>query len=134
MIGLDTNVLVRILTNDDPEQKRAAGAHLASHCADSDPAFISREVILEVVWVLERSFDYGRPDVARAVQSVLETVIFFVEDADLVAAANRGYLDGADFADAMIAAVNIANGCLATATFDRAAASRFGQFELIETR
>jgi predicted nucleic-acid-binding protein len=119
VIGLDTNVLIRILTNDDLAQKKAASDYLASRCSETDPAFVSREVILEAVWVLERSFDYGRSDVARAIQAVLETVTFAVEDADLVAAANRDYVAGADFADAMIAAVNLASGCVATATFDR---------------
>ena len=59
MIAIDTNVLVRFLTQDDPDQARAA-TEFMNGLRESDPGFIGREVMVELVWVLERAYGFGR--------------------------------------------------------------------------
>ncbi len=134
MLGLDTNVVVRLLTNDDAGQSSAARAHLDANCSGESPAFVSREVVLETVWVLENVYGHARADVASAIEGLLQAGELAVEGNELVREAVRNYRSGADFADALIAAVNAAVGCDATATFDKAAASRSPHFTLLRVR
>jgi len=63
MIALDTNVLVRFLTQDDPHQGRLASNVIGS-ITDAQPGFICREVLVELVWVLERSYGFSCADIA----------------------------------------------------------------------
>jgi len=58
MIALDTNVLVRFLTQDDPGQGRLASTFIGS-LTEANPGFVCREVLVELVWVLERSYGFG---------------------------------------------------------------------------
>ncbi len=121
MTGLDTNVLVRFLVQDDPVQGEAARAALAQ-MNETAPGFVSREVIVELVWVLERAYGFGRADVARALDGLLDARDLVVEAADRVAVATERYrTGGAGFADQMIALAGQAAGCDVTLTFDRIA-------------
>lgn len=131
MIGLDTNVLVRLLTDDDPKQSAIARAYVARNCNPETPAFVDREVVLETVWVLESAYDYARSDIAAAVEAVLQAADLTVEASERVREALRAYRNGADFADAIIAAVNTSADCTFTVTFDKAAASKLPHFKLI---
>ncbi len=122
MIGLDTNVLVRFLMQDDPEQGAAATA-LMSALTETAPGFVCREVLVELVWVLERGHRLPRATVARALDGLLESRDLVVEAADRVALATDRYRKGgAGFADQMIALAGLAAGCVEIATFDRKAA------------
>ncbi len=121
MTGLDTNVLVRFLVQDDPVQGEAARTALAQ-MDEIAPGFVSREVIVELVWVLERAYGFGRADVARALDGLLDARDLVVEAADRVAVATERYrTGGAGFADQMIALAGQAAGCDVTLTFDRTA-------------
>jgi predicted nucleic-acid-binding protein len=123
MIGLDTNVIVRFLVQDDPDQSAAATRLIAS-LTEAEPGFICREALVEVVWVLERAYGLGRADIARALDGLLEAQELVVEDADRVArAADRYRKGGPGFADQMIALAGQGAGCRHTATFDRKAAA-----------
>lgn len=123
MIGLDTNVLVRFLVQDDPEQAAAATA-LISGLTQSDPGFVCREVLVELVWVLERAYALPRTDIALALDGLLEAQELVIETADRVAVAvDRYRKGGAGFADQMVALAGQGAGCSVTVSFDRKAAN-----------
>ena len=126
MRGIDTNVLVRLLVGDDADQAERARAYVTEHA----PCWINRIVMCETVWVLERFYGLGRTRIALAFKQVLDTTQFEVEDIDAIQAGLLALDEGADFADAVIAATNRNRGCDATATFD-CKASRLGGFETI---
>ena len=73
-LGLDTNVLVRFLVQDDAVQAEAATALIGS-LTEAAPGFVSREVLVELVWVLERAYNLGRADIARALDGLLEALL-----------------------------------------------------------
>ena len=130
MIGLDTNVLVRFLVQDDPGQAAVARAVMAGLTEDA-PGFVCREGIVELVWVLERAYGLGRADVARALDGLLEARELVIEAADRVAvAADRYRKGGAGFADQMIALAGQGAGCTETVSFDRKAAGLPGMRHL----
>ena len=115
MIGLDTNVLVRYLVQDDPDQSRRAGK-----CIESGTASIGCIVLCELVWVLESAYDYPRATVAEALEKILMTGDFEIEDREQAWAALHDYRrTKADYADCLIAHRNAAAGCKETATFDK---------------
>ena len=122
MIGLDTNVLVRYLVRDDLEQARAADA-LFPNLSESNPGFLCREVLVELVWVLERAYDLPRGDIAQALDGLLESRELVIEAADRAAVAvDRYRKGGAGFAGQMIALAGQGAGCRETVSFDRKAA------------
>lgn len=123
MIGLDTNVLVRLLMQDDSHQAKLAETLMAS-LTESEPGYICREVMIELVWVLERAYDLRRDIVTIALNSLLETRELRIDAADFVAIATDRYSKGGPgFADQMIALTGLAAGCAATVTFDRKASA-----------
>ena len=122
MIALDTNVLVRFLVQDDVEQAKIAGI-LIDQLTDAAPGLISREVLVELVWVLERAYGYERADIAAAFDGLLSATELLIEDADDIGPALELYRnDGFGFADVMIAAAARRAGAVELVTFDRKAA------------
>jgi predicted nucleic-acid-binding protein len=122
LIALDTNVLVRFLVQDDVEQAKIAGI-LIDQLTDAAPGFISREVLVELVWVLERAYGYERADIAAAFDGLLSATELLIEDADDIGPALELYRnDGFGFADLMIAAAARRAGAVELVTFDRKAA------------
>ena len=120
MKGLDTNVLVRYITRDDPGQERAAARFLESAKARSEPTFVNVIVLCELVWVLGRTYEYSRAEVGAVIGQLLTTEQIVVEDADLAWLALSDFkASKADFADCLIGRRNLRLGCDATATFDR---------------
>jgi predicted nucleic-acid-binding protein len=85
MIALDTNILIRVLTRDDPAQ-----ADLAVHLMKSGDLFICKTVLLELERVLRFADSFDRPAIHGAVVRLLGIPELQVEDADSVAAALRG--------------------------------------------
>ena len=119
MIALDTNVLIRYLTRDNPEQAEAARALLQGLTTDN-PGFICREVVIEVVWVLERSYHFTRERIANIVVELVATDTLVIEDDNDVAQAAAVYREGsADFSDLMILAAANRVGAQPLYTFDR---------------
>ena len=122
MIALDTNVVVRFLVQDDPDQAALAGEVMAGLTVDA-PGFISREVMIELVWVLERAYRNTRVEVADALEGLLTASEIEIEAADDVGLALFRYRnDGLGFADLMIAAAARRVGAAELVTFDRKAA------------
>ena len=119
MIALDTNVIVRYLVGDDVEQAAAARA-LLDGLTPGNPGFICREVVIEVAWVLERSYRVPRSRVAEALMDLTASGSLVVEDSDDVAAAAHRYRQGgAGFSDLMILAAAERKGAVPLHTFDR---------------
>jgi predicted nucleic-acid-binding protein len=128
VIGLDTNVLVRYLTQDDPAQARQANALVAEATHHSRRCFIGSVVLCELTWVLRESYDRTKADLVKTLDLILATKQFEIGDKDLVREALEAYRAGrADFADHLIGADHGHAGCTETVTFDRRlrGASRF---------
>jgi predicted nucleic-acid-binding protein len=102
MIALDTNVLVRFLTQDEPDQGRRA-TDLIGGLTEEEPGFVAREVLVELVWVLERSYRFESQDIARVLEGLLSTSELDIEAGDSVSAILQLYeAKGFGFSDLMI--------------------------------
>jgi predicted nucleic-acid-binding protein len=122
MIGLDTNVVVRYLTQDDPVQTLAAMRVMDSLSPDW-PGFLSQVVIVELVWVLEVSYRSKKEEIEQVLETLLRSKELVVERAEIVWQALRKFGAGnADFADCLIERIGHAAECEYTVTFDRKAA------------
>ncbi len=122
MIALDTNVLVRYLVRDDEQQAEAARALLESLTAES-PAYICREVAVELVWVLERAYGFSRDRIATILEELVATEGLVIEEANDVARAALRYRSaGVGFSDLMILAAAERAGARPLYTFDQKAA------------
>lgn len=125
MIGVDTNVLVRYLVQDDPRQSTAASALIRSFTADSS-GYISMIALVETFWVLKRSYKLSPREIARVIVDLASSEDIVVEQSELVRQAARHAAEGHDFADALIALNGRDRGCEYTATFDGRAAGLKG--------
>lgn len=120
MIGLDTNVLVRYLAQDDPVQARKVDGFLAGALEAQTRLHIDDLVLCEAVWVLRAAYRLGKETIADALDKVLSTSAFSFDDRDLLRAAALDYREGkGDFADYVIGRRNLRAGCDHTVTFDR---------------
>jgi predicted nucleic-acid-binding protein len=130
MIGLDTNILVRYLTQDDPVQSRKATEIIELRLTEEQPGFVSVMAMVETVWVLDRAYGFAACDIAAAVERMLQADLLVVENEQEVFTAMTAVKDGqGSFADAVIAALGARAGCSHTLTFDHQAA-RLRSFEL----
>lgn len=121
MIGLDTNVVVRFVMQDDPVQSPLATKLFDSFTTES-PGFVSLVTLIEAVWVLRSSYDANREHIQRVVGTLLRSRGVRVERSDLVWLALGAYSRGAaDFADYLIERCGAAAGCDYSVTFDREA-------------
>jgi predicted nucleic-acid-binding protein len=126
MIGLDTNVLVRYIAQDDVSQSAKASALIESLTADY-PGYITQVVLVELVWVLGSLYAAGREDITRVIESLLRTRELAVESAETVWKAVRLYATSkADFADCLIERACHDAKCEYTTTFDTKAAKSAG--------
>lgn len=127
MIGLDTNVVVRYLTQDDPKQSAVATRFMEKSLSVDEPGYISLVVLVEIVWVLLSCYAMDRARITAVIEGLLTTAQLRVEAAELVWRAQRRYAGSkADFSDALIAECALAAGCRKIVTFDRAAAATAG--------
>lgn len=121
MIGLDTNVLARFLMQDDVTQSAIASDLIASLTEDV-PGFVCREVLVELVWVMERAYGLSRASIVEVLAGLLESRELVIEGSERVAIAVDRYRQGGPgFADQMVALAGRAVGCDRTVTFDRKA-------------
>jgi predicted nucleic-acid-binding protein len=132
MIGLDTNVLIRLLVQDDPVQLRQAKEVLQA-LTPKRPGWISIANILEIEWVLRSKYGYSRADVAEIISNLLALPSLVVEQHQAVTHSLAFYRAGkADFGECMISASAHAAGCAKVLTFDRISARDLGM-ELIRS-
>ena len=131
MIGLDTNILVCYLTQDDPVQSAKATDILERRLTPKNPGFVSVVVIVEIVWVLDRAYGLTAPEIAATVERLLQVEVLRIEDEQEVFTATVALKQGhASFADALIAELGTRSGCTRTLTFDQKA-GRLPNFELV---
>jgi predicted nucleic-acid-binding protein len=130
MIGLDTNLLVRYLAQDDPVQSPRASAIIEQLNPD-DPGFVSIVAVTEMVWVLKRAYKLADTEIAAAIERILQADVLVVESEQEVFTAMTALKEGrGSFSDALIGAIGLKAGCTRTLTFDRKSA-RLGGFELV---
>ncbi len=113
MIALDTNILARLVTNDDPVQARQS----ASLIDTGNALFVPLTVTLELEWVLRGAYSLDRPAIVRSFEALLSVRNMNFERQSDIQLALQYYQSGFDFADALHHAGT--TGCKALATFDR---------------
>jgi predicted nucleic-acid-binding protein len=122
MIGLDTNVIVRYLVQDDPVQSARATDLIEHRLTEQEPGFLCVVVLAELAWVLERAYGLPPPKLAAAIERLLQANVLVVEREQEVFTAITAMRAGlGSFADALINALNLRVGCGCTVTFDRRA-------------
>src|SRR5262245_59153894 len=120
LIGIDTNVLVRFLVQDDPMQSVQASELIEQAISNGQFILINRIVLCETVWVLESAYGISRNEILDNVEKILKTAEFEIEDKDAAWQAlqdSRQYQ--VDFSDSMIGRQNKALGCEQTITFEK---------------
>jgi predicted nucleic-acid-binding protein len=127
VIGLDTNVVVRFLAQDDQVQSPLA-TRLISRLSRERPGFISAVVLAEISWVLSRAYKAPREDIARALEGLLRSAELIVEAAEAAYRALARYQQSrsGEFADAFIAEIAWLAGARETMTFDKGASTASG--------
>jgi len=119
--NLDTNVLVRYLTADDARQAARARRLVEQSRDDQEILFLSTVALCELVWVLSRSYRQPKSAILSALDSILDTDSFQVEQEPLVRRSVAAYRAGSgSFADYLIGEIGRYAGCRDTVTFDRA--------------
>ena len=126
MIGLDTNVLVRYVAQDDAKQSPKATRLIESLTSES-PGYVSLVSVVDLVWVLAGCYALTKEEICEVLETLLRTKELVVANADIVWKAVRIFKAGkADFADCLIAISAQEAGCNYTATFDRDAVKHCG--------
>lgn len=121
MIGLDTNVIVRLLANDDPAQTARARRAIAAAQSIGEPVLVNDVVLVQTLWTMRTRYRARRGDIAALATSLLETSSFAFEDRDTVERASNLFMStSADYADCLIVEKNRALGARLTLTFDEA--------------
>jgi len=121
VIGLDTNILVRFIVEDEPDQSAAARSVIDA-LSDTDPGYVSLVAIAETVWVLQRAYRRSDAEIASVLERLLQVESLVVQSEQEVFSAMIVLKEGKGaFADALIAALGAKAGCRVTLTFDRKA-------------
>jgi len=122
MIGLDTNILVRYLVQDDPVQSAKATEIIERRLSEANPGFVSLVAMVETAWVLERPYRFPHGKIAAAIERMLQVDALVVEGDQEVFTAMIALKEGrGSFADALIGALGARAGCSLTLTFDHKA-------------
>ena len=120
MIGVDTNILVRYLTQDDENQAKIVDQLFKQYATSANSIFINNIVICELIWVLESGYKYSRLQISEAIKQILSTEEFSFENQKLLRFALNQYSQNKlDFSDSLIGAINNQFDCLTTFTFDK---------------
>ncbi len=120
MIAVDTNVLVRLLVEDDEREAATARELVATARENQEPVLVTAPVLCELEWVLKSAYHATRKDIAKAVEAFLDDGTFLVDGRESVVEALTHYREtAADLSDCLIAAIARRAGARTTATFDR---------------
>ena len=131
MIGLDTNVLIRYLTQDDTIQSRQATEIIERRLTKGSPGFISVVTMVETVWVLDRVYGLSNYEIAAAVERILQADTLHVQnEQESFTAMTALKTRAGSFSDALIGALGAWAGCTVTLTFDKKT-KRLKQFQLV---
>lgn len=130
-IGIDTNVLLRMVLNDDPQQ-RAKALAFGEGLTEEMRGFVSLLVLIEFNWSLLSRYRQSKEQTLAAITKLLKIRTLLFEDFDaVVRALERSNFAGVDFADALIAEHNVGSGCSHTVTFDQRASKSIPSMELL---
>lgn len=135
MIGLDTNVIVRYLVQDDPKQSKLANHFIENAIATKETLAISSITICEIVLVLERCYAIDRDELVNVLKKILLIQQIWVENDMIVrqALCDFEHHAGVDFSDCLIGRLNFSKECSFTYTFDKKAAKKLPTlFKLIK--
>jgi predicted nucleic-acid-binding protein len=131
MIGLDTNVLLRYLAQDDPAQSPRATEIITRRLSEEEPGFVSLVTVLEVTWVLRSLYKRSRQEIASDIEMILAADTLEVQNEQQVYHAVVALRNGTGtFEDALIGSLGIWRGCSVTLTFDEKAAQKLHGFAL----
>lgn len=123
MIGIDTNVLVRFILDDDPVWSPAAVKFMTETVTSENLGYVNILTLAEMVWALKKEAHFDRARLVMVIVALIATNNLVLGDIDLVKRALQLFRTGnADFADYMIAELNRANGAEPTVTIDKRAA------------
>jgi predicted nucleic-acid-binding protein len=127
VIGIDTTVLVRYLTQDDPIQSARATKLIEDNLTAREPGFVSVVAMVETAWVLDRVYGLTHGEIATAIELVLRADLLVVESEQQVFTSMVAVREGSgSFADALICELGFKAGCSYTVTFDRKASRVHG--------
>lgn len=122
MIGLDTNILIRYIVQDDEQQAQLASDIIENQCSIANPAFINEITLCEIVWVLKRAYHYDKAIILTIIKQLLSVDEIFISSHTEAWQAYHDYKKGnADFSDYFIARINEKFGCHFTFSFDKKA-------------
>jgi predicted nucleic-acid-binding protein len=135
MIALDTNILVRYIVQDDPQQSAQVSEFLRRYAHKQDSLFINNIVLCELVWVLTRLYQYSSEDITKVLYQIFTTEEFSFENRGVLMTSLVDCMESdQDFSDILIGKINhLEYGCKATVTFDKRASS-LKEFELLEKK
>lgn len=132
MIGLDTNVLIRYFTQDDPRQSKAASELIERRLSRETPGHVTAISMAEFAWVLKRLYAAEREEIATAIEGLLTAPTLVIEHKSVAWKALNDFRgSAAGFSDCLVAHINASAGCGTTVTFDKTAAKLAG-FKLLQ--
>lgn len=126
MIGIDTNVLVRAIAEEEDTSAAAAARNFLRARSADDPGFVTQVTLAEFSWVISSRYGFAREDCLAVIRGLVETDSLEFDDGEGVVRALALAEEGADFADALIQGAMELFGVPETVTFDRKAARRLG--------
>ena len=122
MTGIDTNVIIRYIVQDDPEQSLLATQFMEKEISAAEPGVVNAVVLCEVVWVLRGAYGYTKPDIVRVLEALLSAAEIDLPRSEAAWKALYLFKRGAaDFSDYFLAEINADHGCDTTVTFDKKA-------------
>ncbi|KAA3613037.1 MAG: PIN domain-containing protein [Calditrichaeota bacterium] len=129
--GIDTNILVRFIVADHPQQSKQAYTFITKNCTKENPGFISHIVLCELVWVLQRSYNFPKKSIIETLKLILISEEFNIQYSQIIFEAIREYeIYSGDFADYLIGQIGKINSSATTITFDKKA-SQSKNFRLL---
>jgi len=124
LIGLDTNVVIRYLVQDDKKQSASATHFIEKTLSTDTPGYINHVTLCEITWVLQRCYGVTKPALKKILESLLSTKQLLVENVEVAWKALRTFdANRAEFCDVLIGQANAHAGCEYTVTFDKKAAA-----------
>lgn len=124
MIGLDTNVVIRYLVQDDKKQSAIATRFIETTLTMEAPGYINHITLCEITWVLRHCYGVTKSQLKAIIEGLLTTKQLLIENVEVAWKALRAFnANSADFCDALIGQANLHDRCEHTVTFDKKAAS-----------
>lgn len=134
MIGLDTNVIIRYLTQDDPLQSELANQVITRSINQGEWLWVSQITLCETIWVLERAYKLSKEEIIDILHILMQTQELVFEMHDVIWRAIQDYkmCKTVGFADCLIGRQNASNDCQFTYTFDKDASKELTTFQILK--